>query len=53
LESIRVVGGGGWLAAHYAGGTHLPDGSVELVLAYVPNLSNVLVVVVNGRRFYP
>ncbi len=53
LDSIRVCNGGGLLEARYAGGSHLPDGSAELVMTYVPRMANVLVVSINGSRFYP
>ncbi len=53
LESVRVYDGGGLLEARYVGGSHLPDGSAELVVTYVPGMANVLIVSVNGSRFYP
>lgn len=53
VESVRVVEGGGYVCANFEGGTYLPDGVSYVELAYVGGLTDVLMVDVNGVRFYP
>jgi hypothetical protein len=53
LTAVQVQSGGGLLTAQYRGGTYYPDGTGRLVTEYVPDLTAVLVVDVNGTSFYP
>lgn len=53
LRHARTVDGGGMLEAEFRGGTYLVDGTTFLDLAYIPRMRSVLVVDVNGLRFYP
>ena len=53
LETVHLADGAGYVRADFHGGTYLPDGTTYLELAQVPRLRNVLMVDVNGVRFYP
>lgn len=53
LDSVRVSQGGGYVCANFEGGTYLPDGMSYVDVAHVPGLTDVLMVDVNGVRFYP
>jgi len=53
LDSVQIADGGGLLHVRFAGGTYLPDGRAYVEAVYVPGLAAVLVVEVNGVRFYP
>ncbi|MFQ5473206.1 MAG: hypothetical protein ACE5FA_10020, partial [Dehalococcoidia bacterium] len=53
LQAVRVVGGAGFVSVHFASGTFLPDGTTYLEATFVEDLDTVLVVEVNGVRFYP
>ena len=52
IEHAQVSGGAILLTAHFEGGTYLPDGTTYLDLAYVPHGQQVLVVDINGVRYY-
>ena len=53
LDDVRVLDGAGLLAADFAGGSFLADTSTYLETAYIEGLAAVLIVDVNGVRFYP
>ena len=53
LDAVRVHQGAGLIEARFHGGTYLPDGTTYLETAYVEGLSAVLVVAVDGQRYYP
>ena len=53
VQSVRAHEGAGLLVARFDGGSYLPDGTAYLETMYVPDLATVLVVEVNGVRFYP
>lgn len=53
VQSVREHEGAGLLVARFDGGSYLPDGTTYLETVYVPDLATVLVVEVNGVRFYP
>lgn len=52
LENVRVRGGAGLVSATFEGGSYLPDGTTYLEWTYVVGLDSVLVVEVNGLRFF-
>lgn len=52
-EAVRVHEGAGLLEASFAGGSYLADGTTYVETAYVEGLSAVLVVAIDGNRFYP
>ncbi len=53
LDAIQVHGGAGLVSASFRGGTYLPDGTLYAETAYVNDLDAVLVVSVNGLRYFP
>lgn len=53
IEDVRVCDGAGIVTGEFSGGTYLPDGAAFIELAQVPGLATVLVVDVDGTRFYP
>lgn len=53
LEEVRAVRGAALLTASFAGGSYLPDGATYVCIAHVPDVRSVLIVEVNGVRFYP
>ena len=53
LDLVRVYDGAGFAVASFAGGSYLPDGTSYLEAVQVENLDTVLMVEVNGTRFYP
>lgn len=53
VESVQVIRGAGYLSAHFRGGTYLPDGTAYIDTSYVEGLRAVLMVSVNGVRYYP
>jgi hypothetical protein len=53
LEAVRVYEGAGLVVARFPGGTFLPDGTTYLEAAQIDGLEGVLLVDVNGTRFYP
>ena len=52
LDAVRVADSAGFVCASFHGGTYLPDGVAYLETAYIEGLSSVLMVDVNGVRFY-
>lgn len=52
LASVRVHNGAGFVSAEFRGGTYLPDGTAYVEMVQVPGLAEVLMVDVNGVRFY-
>ncbi len=53
LQSVRIHEGAGFATASFAGGSFLPDGTTYLETAQYDGLAAVLMVEVNGTRFYP
>jgi hypothetical protein len=53
LESVRLHHGAGLVAARVHSGSYLPDGTTYVETAFVENLDAVLILDVNGVRFYP
>lgn len=53
LQSVRVHSGAGFATGRFKGGTFLPDGTTYLETAQFDGLNTVLMVEVNGTRFYP
>jgi hypothetical protein len=53
VDSVRVSQGGGYVSANFEGGTYLPDGSNYVQIEHVYGMTDVLIVDVNGVRFYP
>jgi hypothetical protein len=53
LQSVRVHQGAGLAIGCFPGGSFLPDGSTYLETAQFDGLAAVLIVEVNGTRFYP
>lgn len=53
LETTRVHDGAGLVTAQFNGGSFLPDGTTYVEAAQYDNLRAVLIVEVNGVRFYP
>jgi hypothetical protein len=53
VQAVRGYEGAGYLVADFNGGSYLPDTTTYLETVYVPDLAAVLVVEVNGVRFYP
>jgi hypothetical protein len=53
LEAVRVHEGAGFAVGSFNGGSYLPDGTTYLETAQVEGLNSVLMVEVNGTRFYP
>ena len=53
LDTVRVHDGAGFVTARFQGGSFLPDGTTYLETAQVDGLCAVLMVEVNGVRFYP
>ena len=53
LESVRLLQGAGLVAAHFHSGSYLPDGTPYVETAFVENLDAVLILDVNGVRFFP
>jgi hypothetical protein len=52
LDAVRIADGAGFVCASFHGGSYLPDGSAFLETTYVEGLNSVLMVDVNGVRFY-
>ncbi len=52
LDNVRVRDGAGMVSATFEGGSYLPDGTTYLEWTYVAGLTSVLVVEVNGLRFF-
>jgi hypothetical protein len=53
IESVRVYEGAGFAIARFDGGSFLPDGTTYLETAQIDGLAAVLMVEINGLRFYP
>jgi hypothetical protein len=53
LRSVRVHNGAGLATGNFEGGSFLPDGTTFLEAAQYDGLAAVLIVDVNGTRFYP
>lgn len=53
IESVRVHDRAGYIAAAFVGGNYLADDTTFLEVAYVPNLESILMLDVNGVRYYP
>lgn len=53
LSNVRLLEGAGFVTAEFAGGNYQPDGTSYVALAQVDGLHSVLLVEVNGVRFYP
>ncbi|MBW7905236.1 MAG: hypothetical protein LC135_05650 [Phycisphaerae bacterium] len=53
LCAVRVFNGAGLVEAHFTGGSFLADGAGYLHLVQVEGLRAVLIVDVDGTRFYP
>ncbi|MBU0641134.1 MAG: hypothetical protein KKB50_19925 [Planctomycetes bacterium] len=53
LDVVRVHGGAGLVSGRFCPGTYFPDGTAYLETAYVEGLVTVLIVDINGVRFYP
>lgn len=53
LDDVRVSQGAGLVRADFHAGTYLPDGTTYLEIAQVPGLSDVLMVDIDGVRFFP
>jgi hypothetical protein len=53
LEAVRVCEGAGYVTANFESGTYLPDGTTYVEAAQVDGLLAILLVDVNGVRFYP
>lgn len=53
VQAARVHEGAGFVIAHFDGGSFLPDGTTYVETAQFNNLRAVLMVEVNGVRFYP
>jgi hypothetical protein len=53
LEDVRCCHGAGLVSAHFRGGSYLPDGTTYLEAAFLEDLEAVLILDVNGVRFYP
>lgn len=52
-QGIRLCEGAGLIEASFNAGNYLPDGTTWLETAYVERLRKVLVVSVDGSRYYP
>ncbi len=53
LQSVRIHNGAGFATGSFGGGSFLPDGTTYLETAQFDGLAAVLIVEVNGTRFYP
>ena len=53
LQSVRIHQGAGFATGRFEGGSFLPDGTTYLETAQFDGLGAVLMVEVNGARFYP
>lgn len=53
IESVRVFDEAGYVCATFEGGSYLPDGVAYVEAAYVPGLKAVVMLDVNGVRYYP
>jgi hypothetical protein len=53
LQSVRIHEGAGFATGYFEGGSFLPDGTTFLEAAQFDRLAKVLIVEVNGTRFYP
>lgn len=53
LDAIRVYRGAGFATGEFEGGTYLPDGTMYLEVAQFSDLRSVLMVEIDGTRFYP
>lgn len=53
LEAVRVYNGAGFAIGHFQGGSFLPDGTTYVETAQYDGLATVLMVEVNGTRFFP
>jgi hypothetical protein len=53
LEAVRIHNGAGFASGRFEGGSFLPDGSTFLEAAQFDALAAVLIVEINGTRFYP
>lgn len=52
-QALRLRDGAGLIEAHFNGGNYLPDDTVLIETAYVPNLKAVLAVSVDGTWYFP
>lgn len=52
LDDVRINQGAGYVSATFQGGSYLPDGTTYLEWAYVEGLNSVLIVDVNGLRYF-
>ena len=53
LDTIRICRGAGFATGEFEGGTYLPDGTTYLEVAQFSELRSVLMVEIDGTRFYP
>jgi hypothetical protein len=53
VQSARIRDGAGLATGRFVGGSFLPDGTTYLETAQFNGLASVLIVEVNGTRFYP
>lgn len=53
IESVRVFDQAGYVCATFEGGSYMPDGVAYVEAAYVPGLKAVVMLDVNGVRYYP
>jgi hypothetical protein len=53
LESVRLHQGAGLVGARFHSGSYLPDSTTYIETAFVENLDAVLILDVNGVRFFP
>jgi len=53
IEAVRTHDGAGFAIARFHGGSFLPDGTCYLELVQAEGLRTVLMVEVNGVRFFP
>jgi len=53
LDDVRVMDGAGLVRADFHAGTYLPDGTTYLEVAQIRGLSSVLMVDIDGVRFFP
>jgi hypothetical protein len=53
IEHVRLCGGAGMICGSFHGGSYLADGATYAEIAFVETLRDVLIVDVNGVRYYP
>lgn len=52
LDAVRIVDAAGMVSSSFESGAYLPDGMSYMEAAFVEGLAAVLVVEVDGMRFY-